>query len=148
MRQRMWMIVVTTLVLLAVLAGIGHSAARAAGAAVALRELKRVDADEIPELVDTIVTTGEAIWANVPNPLALELEDRQGVIVRARPGAQVLGVWSDSGGMITHPSVVGSAVVQNGRSIYVAPDMLSWHTLQRKSARTFLGNAIAYLLSK
>ncbi len=94
------------------------------------------------------MTSVEAIWADVPNPLILEHEDRQGVIVRARPGAQVLGVWSDSEGLITHPSAVGPAVVLNGRSIYVASDMLSWHTLQNVSARTFLANSIVYLLSK
>ena len=94
------------------------------------------------------ISAGEAIWADVPNPLVLEPEDRQGVIVRARAGAQVLGVWSDSEGLITHPSVVGPAVVLNGRSIYVASDVLSWHALQNESARTFLANAIACLLSK
>ncbi len=94
------------------------------------------------------IAAGEAIWANVPNPLVLEPEDRQGVLVRARPGAQVLGVWSDSEGLITHPSAIGPAVVLNGRSIYVASDMLSWHALQNESARALLANAIAYLLSR
>lgn len=91
---------------------------------------------------------GESIWANVPNPLVLESEDRQGMIVRVRPGAQVLGVWSDSEGLITHPPAIGSAVVLNGRSIYVASNVLSWHTLQNESARAFVANSIAYLLSK
>lgn len=104
----------------------------------------------VTPLHDAIAQTasGERIWASVPNPLVLEPEDRQGVIIRVRPGAQVLGVWSDSEGSITHPSAVGSAVVLNGRCIYVASDVLSWHTLQNESAVTFVANAIAYLLSK
>jgi len=55
MRQRAWM-VMTTLILLALLAGMGRSAAWATDATVALRELKRVDANGIPELVDAVVT--------------------------------------------------------------------------------------------
>lgn len=113
MRQRMWMIVVTTLVLLAVLAGIGHSAARAAGATVALRELKRVDANGIPEIVDTIVTVqGVALqstgaWHNSANYFAIMSTEAGG-----QPRCGVLVYLQGS----TQPSVnAGDLVEVTGR---------------------------------
>ena len=98
MRQRAWMIM-TTLILLALLAGMGRSAAWATDATVALRELKRVDANGIPELVDAVVTVrgialqSTGMWHNSANYFAMigteaEGQPRCGVLVYLQGSTQ------------------------------------------------------------
>ena len=98
MRQRARMIM-TTLILLALSAGMGHSAAWATGASVALRELKRVDANGIPELVDATVTVrgialqSTGMWHDSANYFAIigteaEGQPRCGVLVYLQGSTQ------------------------------------------------------------
>ena len=112
MRQRSW-IVIATLILLASLVGVGHSAARAAGATVALRELKRVDANGIPELVDATVTVqgialqSTGMWHNSANYFAIMSTEAEG-----QPRCGVLVYLQGS----TQPSVsAGDLVEVTGR---------------------------------
>jgi len=99
MRQRAWM-VMTTLILLALLAGMGRSAAWATDATVALRELKRVDANGIPELVDAVVTVrgialqSTGMWHNSANYFAIigteaEGQPRCGLLVYLQGSTQL-----------------------------------------------------------
>ncbi len=108
MRQRAQMIM-TTFTLLALLAGMGHYAAWATGATVALRELKRVDANGIPELVDATVTVrgialqSTGMWHNSANYFAVISTEAEG---QPRCGALVYLQGS------TQPSVTAGDLVE------------------------------------
>lgn len=90
-------------------------------------------------------TPAEEVWGGIASPLVLER--REGMIVRSRPRAVTLGVWTDQTGVATHPAAVNSALVLNGRAIYCAADLLDYDSLQSEPVKALVASIVRFLLN-